>query len=104
MLRKSSLFHTQQQQTFYISSLRVLGSGSSSSTPTIRCLKNPNGPCPRCDDAMKNPLTSKNRRGNPSLLLTATSSATSTSTSSEKNNNNISDNQNGSSPQSSSSF
>ncbi len=70
---------------FYVSSLRVLGSGSSSSTPTIRCLKNPSGPCARCADAIQNPLTSKNKRGNPCVLVTATSSdSSSTSSQQEK--------------------
>jgi phosphoribosyl 1,2-cyclic phosphodiesterase len=52
-----------------ISGLRVLGSGTSSSTPTIRCAVAAAGPCPRCADANANPFTSKNRRNNPSLLV-----------------------------------
>lgn len=45
----------------------LLGSGSSSSTPSIRCLLRPS-PCAVCLDAYRNPQ-SKNRRHNPSLLL-----------------------------------
>lgn len=51
-----------------ISGLRILGSGTSSSTPALRCLLSSKGPCARCDDAVRNPA-SKNRRNNPSLLV-----------------------------------
>ncbi|ETW05482.1 hypothetical protein H310_03245 [Aphanomyces invadans] len=47
--------------------LYVLGSGPSTSVPSIRCLvTNPN--CPVCPEAHANP-NSRNRRGNPSLLV-----------------------------------
>eukprot|EP00796_Vickermania_ingenoplastis_P000185 gene187-100_t len=45
----------------------LLGSGSSSSTPSLRCLTGPT-PCATCAEAAANP-ESKNRRHNPSLLL-----------------------------------
>lgn len=45
----------------------VLGCGSSSSVPSIRCLMSKKS-CIVCEEAYDNPL-SKNRRGNPSILV-----------------------------------
>lgn len=45
----------------------LLGSGSSSSTPSLRCVTSSN-PCRTCLDAYQH-SDSRNRRGNPSLLL-----------------------------------
>ena len=58
----------------HVNTLRVMGSGTSSSTPTLRCLLSKAGPCPRCTDAIANPA-SRNRRGNPALLLSTSVAA-----------------------------
>ena len=51
-----------------LSELIFLGSGSSSGTPHLNCVMSPSSACVACRDAMANPM-SKNRRGNPSLLI-----------------------------------
>mmetsp|Transcript_20356 Transcript_20356/g.67983 ORF Transcript_20356/g.67983 Transcript_20356/m.67983 type:complete len:319 (-) Transcript_20356:3196-4152(-) len=50
------------------SEIIFLGTGSSSGLPSVRCALSPGGGCPCCKEAMSNP-DSKNRRGNPSLLI-----------------------------------
>ena len=46
----------------------IVGCGSSSAVPRLRCLVSPDGPCAVCADAAANPH-SRNHRGNPSLLI-----------------------------------
>ena len=45
----------------------LVGSGSSSSTPKLKCITSPN-PCKQCVEALNDP-NSKNHRLNPSLLI-----------------------------------
>jgi len=51
-----------------LSEIIFMGSGSSSGTPHLRCVMDPDSTCIACKDATANPL-SKNWRGNPSLLI-----------------------------------
>jgi len=51
-----------------MSEIVFMGSGSSSGNPNLRCVMDPASKCPVCTHAMAN-SDSKNRRGNPSLLI-----------------------------------
>ena len=52
-----------------LSEIIFLGSGSSSGNPNLGCVMDPANACAACQDAIANPTTSRNRRGNPSLLI-----------------------------------
>ena len=52
-----------------LSDLIFIGTGSSSGNPHLRCVMDPESACVVCKDALANSATSKNRRGNPSILV-----------------------------------
>eukprot|EP00802_Teleaulax_amphioxeia_P016682 Tamp_16806.p1 GENE.Tamp_16806~~Tamp_16806.p1 ORF type:complete len:334 (+),score=69.23 Tamp_16806:25-1002(+) len=51
-----------------MSEIIFMGTGSSSGNPNLRCVMDPAAACPVCTDAMAS-SESKNRRGNPSILI-----------------------------------